>query len=219
MYQPPHFRVEDRARLFEVIRANPLALLVTAGTRGLIANPIPLMLAGEPGQERLIGHLARANEQWRDIATGAEPLAVFQSVEHYVSPGWYPTKRETGKVVPTWNYVVVQVRGLAQIDESPAALRAHVEALTRKQEQGRAPAWTVDDAPADFVTAQLRSIVALTISIREITGKFKLSQNRPVADIAGVHAGLAGESAPDAAKMRAMIGADLARRAASSDID
>lgn len=111
MYEPAHFRIEDRESLFGVIRANPLAMLVTAGEGGLMANPIPFVLAGKPGQEKLRAHLARPNPQWREIAHGAEPLVIFQSVDHYVSPGWYATKRETHKVVPTWNYVVVQVRG------------------------------------------------------------------------------------------------------------
>lgn len=213
MYQPPHFRVDDRAALLDVIRANPLAMLITAGGRGLIANPIPFVITGEPGEERLRAHLARPNEQWREIADGAEPLIVFQSVEHYVSPSWYDTKRQTHKVVPTWNYVIVQVRGPARVDESAAYLADQIDQLTAEHERKRAEPWRVADAPPEFIAAQMRGIVGVEVEIREITGKFKLSQNRNEADQQGVIAGLAQEKAPEAAEMRAMIAAHLAKRA------
>lgn len=212
MYQPPHFRVEDRAALFDVIRAHPLAMLITSGSRGLIANPIPFVITGEAGAERLRGHLARPNEQWREMAEGAEPLLVFQSVDHYVSPSWYETKRETHKVVPTWNYIVVQVRGPARVDDSAAYLSEQIDQLTRAHEEHRSQPWRVADAPPEFIAGQMRGIVGVEIEVREITGKFKLSQNRNVADQQGVITGLAGETAPDAAEMRAMIAAHLARR-------
>ena len=213
MYLPPHFRVEDRESLFGVIRAHPLAMLVTAGEGGLMANPIPFLVIGNPGEERLRAHLARPNPQWQELAAGAEPLVIFQSVDHYVSPSWYETKRETHKVVPTWNYVVVQVRGPATVDESPSFLRDQIDALTREQEAHRTKPWEVADAPEAFIAGQMRGIVGIEITIREITGKFKLSQNRSVPDQQGVHDGLAGETRPDAAEMRAMIAAHLARRA------
>lgn len=213
MYEPAHFRIEDRESLFGVIRANPLAMLVTAGEGGLMANPIPFVISGEPGQEKLRAHLARPNPQWREIANGAKPLVIFQSVDHYVSPGWYATKRETHKVVPTWNYVVVQVRGAARIDDSAAYLHDQIDQLTRQHEAHRAEPWTVADAPQPFIEAQMRGIVGVEIDIREITGKFKLSQNRNQADQQGVHDGLSAEADPDAAAMRAMIAAHLARNA------
>jgi transcriptional regulator len=213
MYEPPHFKVEDRDQLFEVIRAHPLAMLVTAGPQGLMANPIPFALAGSPGEEVLRAHLARANPQWRDLEAGADPLVIFQSIDHYVSPGWYATKRETGKVVPTWNYIIVQVRGPARIDTSEAYLRAQIDQLTDAHEGSRAAPWRVDDAPETFIAAQLKGIVGIEITIREISGKFKLSQNRNEADQRGVEAGLAGESGADAAAMRNRIAAHLARRA------
>lgn len=213
MYEPPHFKVEDRDQLFEVIRAHPLAMLVTAGPQGLMANPIPFALAGSPGEEVLRAHLARANPQWRDLEAGADPLVIFQSIDHYVSPGWYATKRETGKVVPTWNYIIVQVRGSARIDASEAYLRAQIDQLTDAHEGSRAAPWRVDDAPETFIAAQLKGIVGIEITIREISGKFKLSQNRNEADQRGVEAGLAGESGADAAAMRNRIAAHLARRA------
>ncbi|MGL5446707.1 MAG: FMN-binding negative transcriptional regulator [Rhabdaerophilum sp.] len=213
MYEPAHFKIDDREDLFSVIRANPLAMLVTAGEGGLMANPIPFVIAGEPGQEKLRAHLARPNPQWREIAAGAEPLVIFQSVDHYVSPGWYATKRETHRVVPTWNYVVVQVRGPARVDDSAAYLSNQIDQLTLQHEGGRTQPWSVRDAPESFIAAQMRGIVGVEVEVREITGKFKLSQNRNQADQQGVHDGLAAESDPDAAAMRAMIAAHLARHA------
>lgn len=212
MYEPAHFRVEDRESLFAVIRAHPLAMLVTAGEGGLMANPIPFILAGEAGHEVLRAHLARPNPQWREIEAGAEPLVIFQSVDHYVSPGWYATKRETHKVVPTWNYVVVQVRGPGRVDASPTYLHAQIDRLTAEHEAGRPEPWKVTDAPEPFIEAQMRGIVGVEIAIRSISGKFKLSQNRNSADQHGVLQGLAAEPDPDAEAMRAMIAAHLARR-------
>lgn len=214
MYEPAHFKVEDRAALFEVIRAHPLAQLVTAGPGGLMANPIPFVLAGEPGQEVLRAHLARPNPQWQELQAGAEPLVIFQSVEHYVSPSWYATKAETHKVVPTWNYIVVQVRGPAKVDDSRAWLHGQIDQLTRQHEAKRAEPWSVDDAPEPFVEAQMRGIVGVEIAIRDITGKFKLSQNRKLEDQQGVVAGLASEGDAQAAAMRALIAAHLARASA-----
>ncbi|CAN1512975.1 PaiB Transcriptional regulator [Rhabdaerophilaceae bacterium] len=212
MYLPQHFRVDDRKSLFDVIRAHPLAMLVTAGVGGLMANPIPFQIAGQPGEERLRAHLARPNPQWQELASGAEPLVIFQSVDHYVSPSWYETKRETHKVVPTWNYVVVQVRGAASVDDRPAFLRSQIDALTHELEAHRVTPWAVADAPEAFVEGQMRGIVGVEIEIREITGKFKLSQNRTVPDQKGVEEGLAHEKSHNAAEMRAMIASHLARR-------
>ncbi len=197
MYEPPHFRVEDRAALVALIRAHPLAQLVTSGPGGLMANPIPF-LAVEKGQElTLRAHLARPNPQWREISAGAEALILFQSAEHYVTPGWYATKRETGKVVPTWNYMVVQARGTMRVDDSAEWLHGQIDALTREQEAGVGSDWQVSDAPGAFVDAQMRGIVGVEMQVTSLIGKFKLSQNRNAADHAGVVEGLAalGENA------------------------
>ena len=173
-----------------MIRAHPLAQLVTAGPGGLMANPAP-MQAIEAGETLFLrAHLARANPQWREIAAGAEVLAIFEGRDFYVSPSWYATKAETHKVVPTWNYVTVQARGMARIDESPEWLRAQVGALTDAQEAGRAEPWAVTDAPADFIAMQMRAIVGVEIEVTALTGKFKLSQNRSEADRAGVRDGV-----------------------------
>lgn len=214
MYEPAHFRVDDRAALFEVIRAHPLAQLITAGPGGLMSNPIPFVVSGAPGQEKLRAHLARPNPQWQELKAGAEPLVVFQSVEHYVSPSWYATKAETHKVVPTWNYIVVQVRGAAKVDDSPDWLHGQIDQLTRQHEGTRAQPWSVNEAPEPFIEAQMRGIVGVEIEIREIAGKFKLSQNRKLEDQQGVVAGLASDGDAQAEAMRALIAAHLARTGA-----
>lgn len=195
MYQPPHFREDDLAAQHALIRAHPLGLLVTAEAAGPVANLIPFMLLTEPGKGRLLGHMARANRQWQAIRDGAPVLVVFQGPDAYVSPGWYATKAETGKVVPTWNYAIVQVRGPARIVEDRDWLRGQVGMLTREHERLSAKPWAVDDAPASFVEAQLKGIVGFEIGIAEIAGKWKVSQNRQAADVAGVVAGL-GEAGP-----------------------
>jgi transcriptional regulator len=205
MYQPPHFRVEDRAALIDVIRSHPLAQLVTAGPGGLMANPIPFIVIEQGEVLILRAHLARANPQWKEIAAGAETLAIFQSVDHYVTPGWYETKRETGKVVPTWNYVIVQARGPVHVDESPEWLSRQIDALTRQQELGVGSDWQVSDAPEPFIAAQMRGIVGIEMKVEGLTGKFKLSQNRPEADRRGVAAGLDGQAGENAQDMAALV--------------
>lgn len=194
MYQPPHFREEDLQTQHALIRAHPLGLLVTSGASGLLANPVPFHLdadASEKGTLRL--HLARANGQWKDIRDGASVLTVFQGADSYVTPSWYQTKQETGKVVPTWNYAIVQARGPARIVEDADWLLAQIGAITSQHEGARQMPWSVGDAPDDFIRAQLKGIVGIEIEIAEIEGKWKVSQNRPVGDREGVAAGLAAE--------------------------
>ncbi|MDM9619578.1 FMN-binding negative transcriptional regulator [Rhizobium sp. S96] len=200
MYQPPHFREDDLDTQHALVRAHPLGLLITAGESGLIANPVPFLLdaaASQKGTLRL--HVARANGQWRDIGAGAEVLAVFQGANSYVTPSWYKTKQETGKVVPTWNYAIVQAKGSARVIEDANWLLAQITAITRQQEGAREKPWAVGDAPDDFIRAQMKGIVGIEIEISSIEGKWKVSQNRPVADRQGVAVGL-GEM-PDQAEM------------------
>ncbi|MEK1899280.1 MAG: FMN-binding negative transcriptional regulator [Rhizobium sp.] len=191
MYQPPHFREDDLNVQHALIRAHPLGLLITAAASGLIANSVPFHLdagASEKGTLRL--HLARANGQWRDIAAGAPVLAVFQGADSYVTPSWYQTKAETGKVVPTWNYAIVQARGLARVIEDAGWLLAQINAITGEHEGQREKPWSVGDAPEEFIRAQLKGIIGVEIEIAEIEGKWKVSQNRPVADREGIANGL-----------------------------
>ena len=203
MYQPPHFREERQDVLHGLVRAHPLATVVTVADGRADANHIPLLLDAARGPHgTLIGHVARANALSK--GSDGEALAIFQGIEGYVTPSWYETKRETGKVVPTWNYVVVHARGAMRIIDDAAWLRAHVEALTRRHEGERSDPWLVSDAPAPFIAAQLKGIVGLEIEIASLEGKWKVSQNRPAADRAGVASGLRAERG-EASEMAALV--------------
>lgn len=200
MYQPPLF-VETRPDVLHgLIRAHPFGLLISSSPEGPVANPVPFLLDPDIGPHgRLRAHVARANPHWRLLADNpAEPvLVVFQGVDTYITPSWYETKRETGKVVPTWNYATVQVRGTARVIEDAAWIATQINDLTTRHESGRAEPWAVSDAPDSYVAAQIRGIVGIEIDIAGIDGKWKVSQNRPVADRAGVVAGLEAEQATD----------------------
>jgi len=194
MYQPPHFREDRLAVQHALIREHPLGLLVTAGPGGLQANSIPFLI--DAGSERgtLRAHLARANPQWHELSAVDECLVVFQGPQTYISPSLYPTKQEHGKVVPTWNYITVHAWGRPHVIDDAAWLRRQVEDLTAHNEASRAAPWLVSDAPEDYLAAQLKGIVGIEIPIARIEGKWKVSQNRPAIDRAGVVAGLRGGS-------------------------
>jgi transcriptional regulator len=201
MYIPPAFREDDLAALHATVRQARLANLVTATAEGLLATPLPLFLVAEEGERgTLYGHVARANPQWK-LAPAGDAMALFAGPEAYVSPSWYPSKQEHGKVVPTWNYLAVQAHGPVEFFEDAERLLAVVTRLTELHEQGRAAPWAVTDAPEDFVRAQLKGIVGLRLPVARWEGKRKMSQNRSAADRAGVAAGLAasGEAADRAA--------------------
>ncbi|WP_407048598.1 FMN-binding negative transcriptional regulator [Methyloraptor flagellatus] len=208
MYQPPHFREERLNVLHALIDSHPLGLLVTLAGGDLVANPLPFLIDRDAGPNgTLLAHLARANGQWRDIDPSLPALVAFQGPQHYVTPSWYETKRETGKVVPTWNYATVQVRGPVIVHDDPVWLRTQVGRLTARHEDGRAAPWAVDDAPESFVAAQLKGIVGIEIPIAAIEGKWKVSQNRPAADRAGVVGGLGAEPGDAAAAMAGLVAA------------
>ncbi len=188
MYRPPAF-AEDRAEvLAALMAAYPLATLIPHGAGGLSANLVPML--ADAGLTRLSAHLARANPQLADLATGAEVLLVFQGPQAYVTPQWYASKAEHGRVVPTWNYLMVELRGTPRLIEDRDWLRAHVGALTDRQEAATPDPWKLGDAPEAFIAAQLKGIVGLEIAVTQIAGKWKASQNRPAADRAGVVEGL-----------------------------
>ena len=190
MYRPPHFR-EDRIEvLHAAIRAHPLATLVTAGPAGLQANPIPFLVEDGGAFGVLRAHLARANGQLEALRAAAEALVIFQGPQAYVSPSWYAAKAETHKVVPTWNYVAVHCWGTPRVIDDAAWLRGLVGRLTEAREAAQAKPWAVEDAPADFIAAQIKGIAGLEIPIARIEGKWKASQNRSAADRAGVADGL-----------------------------
>lgn len=193
MHCPNPFREERLEVLHDLIRAHPLGTLVTFGTGGLIANLVPFSLHGGGERGMLRAHLGRGTRQVDALRDGADTLVVFQGPESYVSPSWYPSKAEHGKVVPTWNYVMVQVRGTPRVVDDPAWIHAQLEELTGNHENGRPHPWNIADAPDDFIAAQLKGLAGIEIPIRAIEGKWKASQNRSPADHAGVIAGLRAE--------------------------
>lgn len=217
MYQPPHFREDRRAVQHALIATHSLGLLITAGPEGLQANFIPFLIdaaASEHGTLR--AHLARANPQLRELAAVDECLVVFQGPQTYVSPSLYPTKQETGKVVPTWNYITVHAWGRPRVMDDAAWIANQVDDLTRHKEANRAAPWNVTDAPEPFVAAQLNAIVGLEIPIARIEGKWKVSQNRTAVDQAGVAQGLREEALRGAGEEAALMAAQVAERMKSA---
>jgi transcriptional regulator len=205
MYQPAHFR-EDRITVqHDLMCRHPLGLLVTAGPGGLMANLVPfLVYAAETDRGVLRAHVARGNPQWRELGAVDQCLVVFQGPQRYVTPSWYATKQETGKVVPTWNYVTVHAWGRPRVVEDAAWLRRQLDDLTASQEGLRPAPWKVADAPEAFIAAQMKGIVGIEIPIVRLEGKWKVSQNRPETDRAGVVAGLRDEGEGDEA-MAALV--------------
>jgi transcriptional regulator len=198
MYVPAAFAEDGVDELRAIIAAASLPILVSGVGDGLVATHLPLTLDGD----RLIGHFAKGNVHWKRFDSGVESLAIFVAVDGYVSPSWYATKAETGRVVPTWNYEAVHAYGRLEIVEAPADILAIVTKLTERYEGRRAKPWAVSDAPEDYIAAQLKGIVGVVLHISRLEGKRKLSQNKSAADQRGVIAGLAGENDALAAAMR-----------------
>lgn len=192
LYQPPAFREERPDILRELIRSARLATLVSNGPDGVPdVTHLPLLLIEEAGAEpRIIGHVARGNPHWRRLAEVGRALAVFHGVEAYVSPNWYPSKAEGGRVVPTWNYEAVHAEGPIEIVEDAEGLHDFVRRLTEAKEAAQPRPWSVADAPAPFVAGQLRGIVGMSMRVERLVGKRKLSQNRAPADRDGAIVGL-----------------------------
>jgi transcriptional regulator len=200
MYNPPLFK-EDRIEvLHDAIRRAGLVTLVTQTADGLIASHAPMLLDLEPAPYgTLIGHLARPNPQARGAI--GEGLAIFQGPDAYITPSWYATKRQNGKVVPTWNYVAIHAHGAVEFFNDPERLRDVVTRLTERQEAGRVQPWAVTDAPADFIDGMLKGIVGFAMPIARLEGKWKMSQNRPAEDRVGVISGLEAEQRPEVADL------------------
>jgi transcriptional regulator len=208
MYTPPAFREDDQDVLRKVIREARLSTLVTATSEGLVATPLPLFLDENEGEKgTLYGHVARANVQWK-LPPTAEALAIFSGDDAYISPSWYASKREHGKVVPTWNYVAVHAYGPVEFFEDDDRLADVVTRLTNLYEGPRAEPWAVTDAPPAFIKSQLRGIVGLRLPIVRLEGKRKLSQNRPAADRVGVAVGLGQSERADDRNISSMIPRD-----------
>jgi transcriptional regulator len=205
MYIPPAFHENRTERLAELMRDYPLATLVTLGGSGLIASHVPLNFEPRPDCPGILrGHLARANAQSQDLRAEVDALAIFQGPQAYVSPSWYATKQQGGRVVPTWNYAVVHAYGKLEVYSDGARLRRHLESLTAQQEKSYSP-WTPDDAPPEFIDELLKSIVGIEIRITRLEGKWKVSQNRPAEDRAGVIAGLTRKGDANSAAMAELV--------------
>jgi transcriptional regulator len=206
MYVPDYFNESRPAALHELIRARPLGVLVTLTTSGLDANHIPFHFASGAGSNgSLLGHVARQNPVWRDVRGDAEALVIFQGPSAYVSPSWYPEKAEHGRVVPTWNYVVVHAHGALRIHDDPVWIRRQVELLTNQMESARDAPWKVSDAPAAYVERLAQGIVGIELIIDRLVAKWKASQNHPPANRAGVIAGLETSGRPSDAEMASVV--------------
>ena len=208
MYLPKHFEEPSIAVMHELMRTHPLATLVTLASNGLNANHIPLQLADAASPFGILqGHVARANPLWRDYAKDIEALAIFQGPEAYITPSWYATKKETGKVAPTWNYAVVHASGFLRVIDDACWVRAHLDTLTDDHEAARHEPWKVTDAPDDFTEQMIAAVVGIEIVITRLSGKWKVSQNQPPQNQAGVIQGLnANGATPMAALVHARMG-------------
>ena len=194
MHCPRVFREERLDVLHDLIKAHPLATLVTNGPQGLMANLIPFSLISDGKNGILQTHVARNNSQLESIREASEVLVIFQGPQCYVTPSWYPSKAQDGKQVPTWNYVMVQARGKASVIENTDWLLTQLNDLTSHLESDRDHPWAVSDAPENYIAAQLRGIVGIEIPISTIEGKWKVSQNRLEIDRKGVISGLQAEN-------------------------
>jgi transcriptional regulator len=207
VYIPPLFK-EDRIEvLHDAIRNAGLATLVTLMADGLIASHVPMLLDAGPGPYgTLLGHVARPNPQARGAVAGTEALAIFQGPDAYITPSWYETKRRDAKVVPTWNYVTIHAYGTVTFFNDTDRLRGIVTRLTDREEGRRTEPWAVTDAPAEYIDAMLKGIVGFAIPIARLEGKWKMSQNRPAEDRAGVVAGLGVDGRDDLAALVSDVG-------------
>ena len=206
MYLPAHFAETRIDVLHRLINEQPLAALVTFEGGALNANHIPFELDAAPAPlGTLRGHVARANPVWKSHTPEVEALAIFQGAQHYITPAWYPSKRETGKVVPTFNYIVVHAYGTLRVIEDCEWLRGLVNRLTNRHEAGRVDPWKVTDAPDDYVDKMLGAIVGIEMKLTKLTGKWKTSQNQPAANRDGVIDGLDELATPQAKAMSALV--------------
>jgi transcriptional regulator len=207
MYTPALFKVEDIGEAHALMRARPFATLVTNGSDGLTATHLPTVLKtdGNGAHGVIECHVARPNPHWRTFAPDADALMIFQGPEAYIRPGWYPSKAEHGKVVPTWNYAVVHAYGRLEAIEDPGFLLKHVSELSDQQEARQESPWATSDAPQSFLAALARGIVGLRLTISRLEAKRKMSQNRPESDRAGVVHGLSQRAQGEDGEIAALV--------------
>ena len=205
MYLPEHFRETRPEVLHEFMQSHPLVTLVSWSEAGPEANHIPLLFSAGSGKVILRGHLSRANPQLEQIRQNPKVLAIFTGPEHYITPNWYPSKREHGRTVPTWNFTAVHAYGTVRVIDDTDWLLAHVSEMTNRQEARFEEPWKVSDAPESFVQGLLKAIAGLEISIDRLEGKWKVSQNRPATDRESVITELESLGTSDAAAMAALV--------------
>ena len=205
MYIPRAHNEERVTVLQKLIEDQPFASLITVGSSGLFASHIPMVLEQNGPMGQLRGHISRANTQWRDYNPSIEALAIFSGPQHYITPNWYLEKQDTGKVVPTWNYVVVHAYGYLNIIEDAEWLRTHLASLTSIHEAESPVTWKIGDAPEDYIAALLKGIVGLEMTIERLEGKWKVSQNRSDEDRNGVAKGLAELNTAESLAMKALV--------------
>jgi transcriptional regulator len=214
MYLPSHFHETDLTVLHALIRSHPLGTWVTSGDGALIVNHIPFLIDASGGEfGTLVGHVARPNSVWKQYSRDVPSVVIFQGAERYISPSWYPTKQETGKAVPTWNYAVVHAHGMPRLFDDRDLLLAHVTALTATHELAHEMPWRVSDAPADYVDALLKGIVGIELPIATLTGKWKVSQNRPEIDRVAIVDALQQQNDAGAQAMATLVQAAMREKA------
>ena len=206
MYIPEPFEERDATVLHALVRSHPLGTWVTEVGEQLVVNHIPFILDSTRGPlGTLLGHVARANTVWKGLPGQVESVVVFHGPQAYITPSWYLTKQEHGKVVPTWNYAVVHAHGMPRVIDEPEWLRQHVVELTGLHEAGRETPWRVSDAPSNYIDTLLRAIVGIEIPIANLIGKWKTSQNRSVPDRLGVIAGLSERTDTESQQMARLV--------------
>jgi transcriptional regulator len=205
MYVPKHFDESRAAVLHGLIDTHPLSTLITMSSVGINANHIPLHLIKNAGQHgTLQGHVARANPVWTDLIHEIEALVIFQGPHSYITPSWYPTKKEHGKVVPTWNYITVHAYGTLRVIDDPIWVKNQLEALTTQQEAGQIKPWSIADAPIEFTDKMINALIGIEIVITKLIGKWKVSQNQSAENQAGVVQGLESLGRTDAIELAAV---------------
>ncbi|HEU0165809.1 MAG TPA: FMN-binding negative transcriptional regulator [Thermomicrobiales bacterium] len=205
MYLPAHFEMTDPEAIRAMIAEHPLGTLVTLGRDGIAANHIPFLLEERGEHGTLVAHVARNNPLWTDRGPYVEALTIFQGPTAYISPNWYPTKQESHEVVPTYNYAVVHVYGELIVHDDPKWVRGAIGKLTKAMEASQSKPWKMADAPQDYLATMVANIVGIEIPISRFSAKWKASQNRTPADLAGVISGLREMSDPEDAAMAAVM--------------
>jgi transcriptional regulator len=205
MYRPEHFRVEDVSQMHALMRDRPFAAIISGGAAGLHASHLPTVLKDDGPYGMIECHLARANSHWKDLSASNDALMIFQGPQGYITPNWYPSKAEHGKVVPTWNFSVVHAYGRPEVMDDKDWLHQHVTELTAQQERNEAKPWQPSDAPSVYIEAMLRGIIGLRFAITRLEGKWKMSQNRDMQDRDGVAKGLGKRGTGDDLAMAEIV--------------